>query len=155
MRQDFEALAIGCGPSLRPWIDVGDFPDVPKYGCGFASHVMALDFYCYCDITHAADLPTDETTVIASERVWRDGLLKYDDAFPHAGQAGGMAISESCKKCRRVALVGFDKGLPEPHETELRDLIVWWKKRGRTFVGLMPGQSFDDLMDRIEEAGPS
>lgn len=145
----FGGIALGTGPSLRPWVAAGAFPAVPKYGCSFVPSLLKIDVYCYCDPVHAADLPADGTPIIATERVHSAGMRRWCEDFHHAGGSGGMAISEACKQHDCVALIGFDGGMDAEHDQLLRNLLLWWKEQfGRKFVSLMPpGTILDDLCE--------
>lgn len=149
LRSKIEAIALGSGPSVKPWIEAGDIPNVPKYGCSWLPAFLKLDVYTYGDVIHAPDLPRDGTRIVATERAWSDGMERFDVNFPHGGQAGGMAITLACRDHNIIGLIGFDGGRPADHPCDglLRGLLTFWKARGKKFISLMPRSDFDDLME--------
>jgi hypothetical protein len=151
-KTSIEAVAMGTGPSAMLWIKAGSYPAVPRYGCSWIPHFLKLNAYAIGDICHFPDVPTDGTRIAATACVRKEGHpeweLYQEMLYPHGSQSGGMAISMACREYRRVGLVGFDGGMDEPYETDLRKMLEWWKARGRTFVSLMPKSTFDDLMEK-------
>lgn len=141
-----QALCIGTGPSFFRWVEKGNFPSIPKYGCSIVPWYCKVDTYAYGDEEHLADVPVDGTRIVSTDRVWKSGHDHFDMRFPHGGSSGGMAITMACRGHRDVGLIGYDGGLPEPFESDIRKLLQWWIYRGRRFYSLMESSTFDDLM---------
>jgi hypothetical protein len=146
MAEKFDVVVIGTGPSVLPWLKAGKFPDVPKYGCSWIPWHIKLNAYALGDSIHSPDVPQDGTRVVATKQCRSPEWELFDDErFPHGSQSGGMAITMACREFKRIAVIGFDGGLPGDADKELRELFEWWIQRGRTFVSLMPKSAFDDL----------
>ena len=145
-----DALALGTGPSFYEWIK-HPLPAGKRYGCGVSSLYLRLDAYAYGDAIHESHLPTNDfhpgVEIHGTDRVWRPGLILWDDAIPHGGSSGGMALSLACATHQRIGVIGFDgHQMPDEFVARFRDLLRYWQSRGKELVSLMPSSVFDDVL---------
>jgi hypothetical protein len=166
-----QAIAIGTGPSFYKWKDTEEQVPRPKlFGCGVVTnYIGGLDYYAYGDSDHFKSLPQKTwhpdcivygSTLELVEQAKEKGCTSnYFDpsVLPHGTSSGGMAFSLACSMYDVVGLVGFDgfqKDFKVDDQTyrnfvsRFRDLIQYWKDRGKRLVSLMEESLFNADLER-------
>jgi hypothetical protein len=149
-----DAIAIGTGPSFFDWIR-SPLPEGKRYGCGVVPQFLDVDVYALGDVVHCRHAPPDRPVYATRRIIDSVGdperfLLYPEDDLPHGGSSGGMALSLACRSHAVVGLIGFDGfDIDDGFITAFRELICYWKNRGKRLISLMPQSAFDDLLEAL------
>lgn len=146
-----DAVVMGVGPGIREFLK-HPLPLGVKYGCSYLPSLIKLDVYCIGDAVHEFDLPTDDTEIVCSYPIDRQGYTEFG-TLPHGGSSGGMAISMACARHKIIGLAGFDGQFAEddddaiPFISKTTRLLQFWLNRGRRIISLMPKSPFDNMIE--------
>lgn len=141
-------IAIGAGPSFFEWVKRPLTPGV-RYGCGVVPHYCSCDVYCINSTLHKGNVPADATvfaTMRTHDRI--PGAFLWPESIDIASQCGGMAVHLAAAHHHRVGLVGFCSQIEPSIDARFREILRFWREKGRVFVSLMRESCFDDLCEK-------